>query len=90
MDHATVSRRTLVAEAYADLRPLLFSIAYRMLGSVAEAEDIVQEAFYRYQRALERSSSIDSPKAYLSAVVTRMAIDHLRSARARKEAYVGE
>ena len=72
-----------------DLRPLLFSIAYRMLGSVAEAEDIVQDAFYRYQRALERSSSIESPKAYLSAVVTRMAIDHLRSARARKEAYVG-
>ena len=90
MDHAAVSRRTLVAEAYSDLRPLLFSIAYRMLGSVAEAEDIVQDAFYRYQRALERSSSIESPKAYLSAVVTRMAIDHLRSARARKEAYVGE
>jgi RNA polymerase sigma-70 factor, ECF subfamily len=90
MDRALVSRRTLVADAYADLRPLLFSIAYRMLGSVAEAEDIVQEAFLRYQRALEGSTRIDSPKAYLSAVVTRMAIDHLRSARVRKEAYVGE
>jgi RNA polymerase sigma-70 factor (ECF subfamily) len=82
--------RTLVAEAYEDLRPLLFSIAYRMLGSVAEAEDIVQEAFLRYQRALEESASIQSPKAYLSAVVTRLAIDHLRSARVRKESYVGE
>jgi RNA polymerase sigma-70 factor (ECF subfamily) len=85
-----MSSRTLAAEAYADLRPLLFSIAYRMLGSVAEAEDIVQEAFLRYQRALETSASIESPRAYLSAVTTRLAIDHLRSARARKETYVGE
>jgi RNA polymerase sigma-70 factor, ECF subfamily len=90
MDQALVNTRTRVAEAYADLRPLLFSIAYRMLGSVAEAEDMVQEAFLRYQRALEASTPVDSPKAYLSAVVTRMSIDHLRSARARKEAYVGE
>jgi RNA polymerase sigma-70 factor (ECF subfamily) len=80
----------LVAEAYADLRPLLFSIAYRMLGSVAEAEDIVQESFLRYQGALEEGTSIESPKAYLSAVVTRLSIDHMRSARVRKEAYVGE
>jgi RNA polymerase sigma-70 factor, ECF subfamily len=90
MDSALVSRRTLVADAYADLRPLLFSIAYRMLGSVAEAEDIVQESFLRYQGALEEGTSIESPKAYLSAVVTRLSIDHLRSARVRKEAYVGE
>ena len=79
-----------MAEAYEDLRPLLFSIAYRMLGSVAEAEDIVQESFLRYQHALERSDEIESPRAYLSAVATRLAIDHLRSARARKESYVGE
>jgi RNA polymerase sigma-70 factor, ECF subfamily len=85
------SRRRKVAEAYADLRPLLFSIAYRMLGSVSEAEDIVQESFLRYQGALaEQSSEIESPKAYLSAVTTRLAIDHLRSARVRKESYVGE
>jgi RNA polymerase sigma-70 factor, ECF subfamily len=78
-------------EAYADLRPLLFSIVYRMLGSVAEAEDIVQEAFLRYQRALaDKPSEIDSPRAYLSAVVTRLAVDHLRSARVRREHYVGE
>jgi RNA polymerase sigma-70 factor (ECF subfamily) len=80
-----------VAATYEDLRPLLFSIAYRMLGSVSEAEDIVQESFLRYHRAvLEQGAEIDSPKAYLSAVTTRLAIDHLRSARARKESYVGE
>jgi RNA polymerase sigma-70 factor (ECF subfamily) len=79
-----------VTEAYEDLRPLLFSIAYRMLGSVAEAEDVVQDAFLRYQRALAQTDEIDSPKAYLSAVTTRLAIDHLRSARVRKESYVGE
>jgi RNA polymerase sigma-70 factor, ECF subfamily len=90
MDSALVSRRTLVADAYADLRPLLFSIAYRMLGSVAEAEDIVQDSFLRYQGALEEGTLIESPKAYLSAIVTRLSIDHLRSARVRKEAYVGE
>jgi RNA polymerase sigma-70 factor (ECF subfamily) len=79
------------AETFEDLRPLLFSIAYRMLGSVAEAEDIVQDAFVRYQRALrEKDATIDEPKAYLSAVTTRLAIDHLRSARVRKETYIGE
>jgi RNA polymerase sigma-70 factor (ECF subfamily) len=83
---------TGVAEAYVDLRLLLFSIAYRMLGSVSEAEDVVQEAFVRYQRALaERDGArVESPKAYLSAVVTRLAIDHLKSARVRRETYVGE
>jgi RNA polymerase sigma-70 factor, ECF subfamily len=81
----------VMAETYEDLRPLLFSIAYRMLGSVAEAEDIVQEAFLRYHRALrEAQAEIESPKAYLSAVTTRLAIDHLRSARSRKETYIGE
>jgi RNA polymerase sigma-70 factor, ECF subfamily len=84
------SRRARVAEAYAELRPLLFSIAYRMLGSVAEAEDIVQDTFLRYERALRENAEIESPKAYLSAVATRLAIDHLRSARVRKESYVGE
>jgi RNA polymerase sigma-70 factor, ECF subfamily len=72
-----------------DLRPLLFSIAYRMLGSVADAEDVVQESFVRYQRALEDGADVGSPKAYLSAVVTRLAIDELRSARHRRETYVG-
>jgi RNA polymerase sigma-70 factor (ECF subfamily) len=79
-----------VAEAYVDLRPLLFSIAYRMLGSVGEAEDLVQEAFIRYQRAIAEDTAVQSPRAYLSAVVTRLAIDQLKSARARRETYVGE
>ena len=68
-------------------RPLLFSIAYRMLGSVMDAEDIVQEAFVRWQGASE--GEVRSPRAYLSAVVTRLSIDQLRSARVRREEYVG-
>ena len=79
-----------VADTYVDLRPLLFSIAYRMLASVSEAEDVVQEAFVRYQRALANDTVVESPKAYLSAVVTRLAIDHLKSARLRRETYIGE
>jgi RNA polymerase sigma-70 factor (ECF subfamily) len=61
-----------------------------MLGSVSEAEDMVQDAYLRYQRALDDGSAIESPKAYLSATVTRLAIDELRSARARRETYVGQ
>jgi RNA polymerase sigma-70 factor, ECF subfamily len=76
--------------SFEDLRPLMFSIAYRMLSSVADAEDVVQEAFVRYERALAGGDEIESPKAYLSAVVTRLAIDHLRSARVRRERYVGQ
>jgi RNA polymerase sigma-70 factor (ECF subfamily) len=72
------------------LRPLLFSIAYRMLGSVSDAEDIVQESFVRHQRALAEGTRIESTRAYLSAVTTRLAIDHLRSARVRRESYVGQ
>jgi RNA polymerase sigma-70 factor, ECF subfamily len=86
----TPTGETAVAEAYVDLRPLLFSIAYRMLGSVSEAEDVVQEAFVRYQHALADETTVESPKAYLSAVVTRLSIDHLKSARVRRETYVGE
>src|SRR4029453_3273889 len=77
-------------DAYRELRPLLFSIAYRMAGSVSEAEDLVQEAFLRLHRALVDGAEIASPKAYLSAVTTRLAIDHLRSARVRREHYVGD
>ncbi|MQA73095.1 MAG: RNA polymerase sigma-70 factor [Solirubrobacterales bacterium] len=73
-----------------ELRPRAFAIAYRMLGSVAEAEDVVQEALLRLHRALEAGERIESPKAYLATVVTRLAIDELRSARARRERYVGE
>jgi RNA polymerase sigma-70 factor, ECF subfamily len=72
-----------------DLRPLMFSIAYRMVGSVSDAEDLVQEAFLRMQQALVVGTAVDSPKAYLTTVVTRLAIDHLRSARVRRETYPG-
>lgn len=84
------SASTPIAEAYQQLRPLLFSIAYRMLGSVTEAEDIVQEAFVRYQSAVADHGEPDSPKAYLSTIVTRLCIDQLHSARVRRESYVGE
>lgn len=73
----------------ADLRPLMLSIAYRMTGSVTEAEDLVQDAFFRLERARQGGVVVESPKAYLAAVTTRLAIDHLRSARARRESYVG-
>ena len=79
------------ADVYQQLRPLTFAIAYRMIGSVSEAEDIVQEAFLRYHRAASgEAGPIESPKAFLSAVTTRLCIDYLRSARARREAYPGE
>ncbi|GAA2629909.1 RNA polymerase sigma-70 factor [Actinomadura fulvescens] len=74
------------AEEFEDLRPLLFSIAYRILGSVSEAEDAVQETWLRYQASATRPASA---KAFLSAVVTRISINVLRSARVRREAYVG-
>jgi RNA polymerase sigma-70 factor, ECF subfamily len=76
-------------DTYQELRPLLFSIAYRMVGSVSEAEDLVQEAFLRYHRAARDGAAIESPKAYLTTVTSRLAIDHLRSARVRRERYVG-
>lgn len=72
-----------------DLRPLMFSIAYRMVGSVSDAEDLVQEAYLRMQQALAVGTAVDSPRAYLTTVVTRLAIDHLRSARVRRETYPG-
>ena len=75
---------------YEELRPLLFSIAYRMIGSVSEAEDIVQDALLRLHGAQERGERIESPRAYLATVATRLAIDQLRSARVRRETYVGE
>jgi RNA polymerase sigma-70 factor (TIGR02957 family) len=77
-------------ETLEELRPRAFAIAYRMLGSVSEAEDVVQEGLLRLHRALDRGERIESPRAYLSTVVTRLGIDHLRSARVRRESYVGE
>jgi RNA polymerase sigma-70 factor (ECF subfamily) len=77
-----------MTEIYEDLRPLLFSIAYRMLGSASEAEDIVQDAFLRFHQAA-KEEQIDNPKAYLSTITTRLSIDHLRSARVKRESYTG-
>ena len=73
-----------------ELRPASFAIAYRMLGSVSEAEDVVQEALLRVHQALERGNEIASPRAFVATVTTRLAINELRSARARRERYVGE
>jgi RNA polymerase sigma-70 factor (TIGR02957 family) len=73
-----------------ELRPGAFAIAYRMLGTVSEAEDLVQEALLRLHRAESEGERIESPRAYVSTVVTRLGIDQLRSARRRRETYVGE
>lgn len=73
-----------------ELRPVSFAIAYRMLGSVSEAEDVVQEALLRLHQTLESGEQVASPRAFLVTVTTRLAIDELRSARARRERYVGE
>src|SRR5436309_1684178 len=72
------------------LRPASFAIGYRMLGSVSEAEEVVQEALLRFRRAIEDGEQIESPRAFVATVTTRLAIDELRSARARRERYVGE
>lgn len=77
-------------ESGAQFRPLLFSIAYRMTGSVTEAEDLVQETYLRVHDAELHGTEIQSRQAYACAVVTRLSIDHLRSARVRREQYVGE
>ncbi|HJR98724.1 MAG TPA: RNA polymerase sigma-70 factor [Actinomycetota bacterium] len=76
-------------EEFVELRPLLFSIAYRMLGSITEAEDVVQDAFLRWHHAAEEGAAVDSAKSYLAATVTRLAIDTLRRAKTRRETYIG-
>ena len=76
-------------ETFESLRPLLFAIAYRMLASVSDAEDVLQEAYLRYQRAVDVGVAIASLKAYLSTIVTRLALDHAKSAQQRREEYVG-
>lgn len=68
-----------------ELRPAAFAIAYWMLGSVADAEDVVQEALLRLHAALERGERLESPRAYVGTIATRLAIDELRSARVQRE-----
>jgi RNA polymerase sigma-70 factor (ECF subfamily) len=75
------------AQTFVDLKPLLFSIAYRMLGSVTEAEDVLQDAYLRWHQVPQ--AEVESARSFLAAVVTRLCIDRLRSARARRETYVG-
>jgi RNA polymerase sigma-70 factor (ECF subfamily) len=75
------------AAVFTESRPLLFSIAYRMLGSVADAEDIVQDSYLRWQQTPE--TDVREPRAYLTTIVTRLAINQLRSARVQRETYVG-
>ncbi len=89
-EEAGDGRRQSVTDVYRELRPLIFSIAYRMLSSASDAEDAAQEAFVRYHTAVDDGLVIESPKAYLSAVVTRISIDRLRSAVVRREHYVGQ
>lgn len=76
------------AETFAEHRAMLFGIAYRMLGSVMDAEDVVQEAYLRWER-VDRDT-VESPRAFLSTIVTRLSIDALREAKRRREVYVGE
>jgi RNA polymerase sigma-70 factor (TIGR02957 family) len=80
----------MTEEEFDELRRSAFAIAYRMLGSVSEAEDVVQEGFLRLHRAREGGERIASPRAYMSTVVSRLSLDHLRSAAVRRETYVGE
>lgn len=73
-----------------ELRPVSFAIAYRMLGSVSEAEDVVQEVLLRVHQELDTGEQIASPHAFVSTVTTRLAINELKTARARREHYVGD
>jgi len=73
-------------ETFNQHRLLLFAIAYRMLGTVTDAEDVVQETFLRWQQTAE--ATVKSAKTYLSTITTRLCIDHLRSARVQREQYV--
>src|SRR5262245_14536328 len=75
------------ANQFETYRPLMFSIAYRMLGSATEAEDIVQEAYLRYQAT--EPGSIVSPKAFFSTVVTRLCLNYIQAARNQRESYIG-
>src|SRR5882724_10889577 len=82
------SQDAISLEDFTQNRSLLFSLAYRMLGSVADAEDVLQEAFVRWQTASH--ADVRFPKAFLITIVTRLCIDQLNSSRARREEYVGQ
>lgn len=86
MGNRLPAQETKQVKTFESYRPLLFSIAYRMLGSVMEAEDMVQETYLRYMNS---SAAVESPKAFLSTIITRLCLDHLKSARMRREEYIG-
>ena len=75
-------------QAFVDLQPRLFAVAYRMLGTVSDAEDIVQDAYLRWQRADQ--GRVHDSTGYLIRITTRLCLDHLRAAKSRREAYTGE
>src|SRR5690348_15575225 len=87
MNESELNQTDSTAEIFERHRGLLFAIAYRMLGSATDTEDIVQEAFVRWLQAAP--ADVQSPKAFLSRVVVRLCLDQLRSARFRREEYVG-
>src|SRR5437870_9729663 len=74
--------------SFQEYRPVLFAIAYRMLGSADEADDVLQDAYLRYRAATV--DEVQSPKAYLSTIVTRLCLNQLKSARVLRERYVGQ
>jgi RNA polymerase sigma-70 factor, ECF subfamily len=74
-------------DTFLELRPALFGVAYRMLGSATEADDVVQDAYVRWCQ--RRAGPVEAPPAYLTTIVTRLCIDRLRSARSRRESYKG-
>lgn len=76
------------ASIFEEHRPLLFGVAYRMLGSVADAQDMVQETYLRWQQAA--NETVQTPRAWLTTVITRLSINHLQSARVQRETYVGQ
>jgi RNA polymerase sigma-70 factor, ECF subfamily len=84
-----MTMKTEIVQEADDLRPLLFSIAYRMLGSASDAEDVVQLAYLRYFGYVDRGNVVESAKALLTTITTRLAIDHLTSARVKRESYIG-
>ena len=77
------------SERFLEYRSLLFGIAYRMLGSVADAEDAIQETYLRWRRAAESGEEIRSPKAWLTTTISRVCLDQLGSARVKREQYIG-
>src|SRR5215213_3445463 len=87
--HPSAEFDMIGGDPFLEHRSLLFAIAYRMLGSVADAEDAVQETYLRWSRTMEQGEEIHSPKAWLTTTISRVCLDQLGSARAKREQYIG-